>query len=915
MKRHSVIIERILLENFLPLYATTGLDKIEINRHDSPNKLIIILGGNGSGKTFLLTEITLDPNESVADRTRGFNKIIPDKNGKKEIDILVDNAFRYRAVIHYPAKTPTKCFIEKENLETHEKVELNPNGNVSSYMDIIDAELGFTSSYLNIGYISDGVTNIIGMSATERNNYISTWLPAISEFLDGFKVVSKNHNILKRNVNMLNNDIAKLTTTDIQFELNNVNASIANLEQESDKVAENLTKAEMYHSLLNDVDRKTLHERISEIQSNGDSLKSRHEAIIGTFNEFKQYSGEKGREKLMQEITKLANDISHWENEIKEIDKLIIDLRVSIQDVQSKNESFKNVENMNLIDVTDMLKTLTTEQSTLRTIRENYTDSFPSYATALADEKDVFQAFHIIDDIKRISSKILEMIDVEEMRTKSFIIKSEAAETRIKIIDTSIEQIKSDIDEVSKRIYILQNNGIDPSIIDRKRNECTPDYCPLLKELLTYISPSKEISDLSSKLNDLISERNNLEMQKQTEFAAISNFKMVLVHIEDVDQMIYRQRDFIGRLPENIVTKFLQPAEFIVSDIDSIEASLKSFQEFISIQENLRNIETRLTSIKQAEQLIMMKDNLDKETQDKLRKYEESVNRRSEIINKLNSDEERLKTLRTLNDNANDIRSNVIEYNSSAIRHEMDRKELANNATHWYYRSHLRDIIFDLRDKKNRIRSELESLKSKKENLQGKIATKDILEKRRDDMMMKIKEYELLENIWSPRIGYPALLIEDFLAEVKEKTNKDLKSMWGDRLQIQDFIISNSEFSIPVIVDRDGRTFSISDASLCSDGEKATLALSISLAIIEIHSQRNVYNVVRLDEADAKLDDNRRRSYLSMVVDRMEEVGVDTCVAVTHNNEFDNVEADVILLPGTEISSTVLSNKNLIFTA
>jgi ABC-type siderophore export system fused ATPase/permease subunit len=74
-----------------------------------------------------------------------------------------------------------------------------------------------------------------------------------------------------------------------------------------------------------------------------------------------------------------------------------------------------------------------------------------------------------------------------------------------------------------------------------------------------------------------------------------------------------------------------------------------------------------------------------------------------------------------------------------------------------------------------------------------------------------------------------------------------------------------------------------------------------------------VYNVIRLDEADAKLDDLRRRSYLSMVVDRMEEIGISDCFAVTHNNEFDNVAADIILLSGAEQSINSLQNKNVIF--
>ena len=56
---------RIYLKNFAAFYYKLGLSEIEINKFDSPNKIVLILGENGSGKSSLLSEITPLPLEQT----------------------------------------------------------------------------------------------------------------------------------------------------------------------------------------------------------------------------------------------------------------------------------------------------------------------------------------------------------------------------------------------------------------------------------------------------------------------------------------------------------------------------------------------------------------------------------------------------------------------------------------------------------------------------------------------------------------------------------------------------------------------------------------------------------------------------------------------------------------------------------
>ena len=179
-----VKLRRIRIENFTILKEIMGKDSLEINFTDNP--ICIIIGKNGSGKSFLMG--TLSPTSFDLIKNRSGNPAIPDKIGLKELDLELDGKYLYKIKIVYDSKT--SCFIHKYNRYTNEDLgELNPNGNVNTYYDVLDRELGFTKSYINIGYLSESITNLIDMKPAERSSYISIWLPQLSDFIDSYKIV------------------------------------------------------------------------------------------------------------------------------------------------------------------------------------------------------------------------------------------------------------------------------------------------------------------------------------------------------------------------------------------------------------------------------------------------------------------------------------------------------------------------------------------------------------------------------------------------------------------------------------------------------------------------------------------------------------------------------------------------------
>ena len=119
-----------------------GLYEIFIDMTKCRNRITIIRGDNGSGKSTLSKAMNLfpDPNEAF----------IPGMKAVKEI-FLLDNNVKYNLCFIHDVKptgerTTTKAYIRK-SINDGPFVELNENGNVTSYKDILYDELGLDTNF------------------------------------------------------------------------------------------------------------------------------------------------------------------------------------------------------------------------------------------------------------------------------------------------------------------------------------------------------------------------------------------------------------------------------------------------------------------------------------------------------------------------------------------------------------------------------------------------------------------------------------------------------------------------------------------------------------------------------------------------------------------------------------------------
>lgn len=909
---HSVKLQRVLLENFLPLYGSTGLKRIEIDRTSSTNNIILILGENGSGKTFLLTELSPFPNESVANRVLGFQKIIPETDGRKEIDILVDNTFLYHFEIIYPQKGSTKCYMKKENIITGEIVELNQNGNVSSYIELLEQELNLTQNYINIGYISDGITNFIQMKASERNKYISQWLPVITEYLESYATVSKNKNIIKKQIDMLTAELNKIVAFDYKNDLEYTNATISELEQKLTDTQRKLTEGEVYKTMLQSKMNTSydIRDSIYAIKKSREELQIQYEQISTIISDISEFSEKGKKEKIAERIVSISTEIQTIAESITKLDKDLINIRSDIDELESKKSLQNEFSGTSLIETRELLEKLLKEQNDLRKIRENYLSSFPFYENTTITENEIDIIFKIIDEIRSLIKKMESIYMISTIKDKTYELTIDTKIKNIEQINSIIISLENEIEQLQRRTYVLNNNGLDDNIKDIINSvECSKE-CPLVKEIETYLNPSSELVILKNKIIELQIQIQKYNEEKQTLQVDIENHSLFLKYMEDLNHLLYIQRHIIGKLPENILSLFTNTTEEIISKIDTIDTIIKKFNEYISITNTLKLVSEKIEKIKNIESLLLMKEQISKNEQAIYTKYNTLREERNKLIEQKEYKEQQIKKLQLLYNNMENLDEQINQYNNAVELHNTKRIQSYMQSYIWYYYSHIKDILIKLKNEEINIKQLLSQQRVRKEEILHILSTRETLETKIEELKKQYELVSVLEKVWSPKIGYPALLIKEFLDDVKFHTNNDLDFIWDKHIQIKDFIMTNDEFSIPVIKENE---LEIQDAALCSDGERATLALAISLAIIEIHTKKSIYNILRLDEADAKLDDTRRKNYLSIILNRMKEIGIENSIIITHNNEFDAIPADVILLSPIDKYNVALSNKNIIF--
>jgi chromosome segregation ATPase len=154
----------------------------------------------------------------------------------------------------------------------------------------------------------------------------------------------------------------------------------------------------------------------------------------------------------------------------------------------------------------------------------------------------------------------------------------------------------------------------------------------------------------------------------------------------------------------------------------------------------------------------------------------------------------------------------------------------------------------------------------------------------------KLARVEAVRKYTSPTRGIQTFFIELYMNSMVQLANDLLGMMFEGRYRLEKFVINETEFRIPCV----GDGLPNDDVSSMSTSEVCMISMILSFTLLLQSS--SFYNILRLDEMDGGLDGKNRTNFPTLLDKLMTIMNVSQCVIISHNNEFDMSECDVIQL-------------------
>lgn len=840
------------LTNFINIVTAFNTETIEIDFSKSNNNVVLLTGPNGSGKTSILSCLHPFPTNGNMDVRSDNPIIVPRENGYKEIHIS-DGDDLY-VIQHFYTKNGDKHII-KSYIQKN-GVELNENGNVTSFKEIVEKELGLEQDYMKLTRLGSNVTNFIDMKRQERKNFTGKIISEADIYLSYHKKIMADKNKVNIQINHTSDLIRRLQVDDLG-ELKKAQKSLQHqIEDLTKKIEKANSELSVLQYQLNDCgDIPAMRERIqekekelkhiqkalaraSEIKISISTLKSMiEEAKIAILKAKSSLDTNViTRTGILNQLDSIANEIDSIRREIARIedDQNIKDMEANIELLRetirrrAKESGISGyVRPCSKAEMEDLIKMLDKCMDIL----------LSTYELGKGPIQKAVSFFHTKTDIEKYTRENKEKIKRNKMQSLC-------------------EQVYA---EVSKDIGLLGPDCKNPS-------GCRVyDFYQRIYEYATQ-APDKVIEDETF-----------LAYTKM----AYNNIQTVLKYLRDY-------HDIFEKMPECIKDQFLMSTvlthicnmEWIYDkDIIFHELGLITDDELQDADlEELSRQKSMLAQYKKANSNIEYFQN----------KLEELIDSRTSLMGQLDEVKE---TINSLNREIEEKEASVSDYEDMvvAMEHEdeveTEFNDLKSKLTLASQLSlQIREktsVLNDLQFRKNKMSKTHQDNEFRIENY--KRYKKDL-----DELSSKFTDLEYLARALSSREGIPLIFIQAYLKDIKDVANQLLDVVYDGDLHLEDFEITADEFGIPYST----KGTTVKDVIYASQGERSFISLALSFALT--YKSISKYNIMLLDEIDATLDISNREKFLHVLEMQIDMIHAEQVFVISHNDMFNAYPVDIV---------------------
>ena len=887
---------RLRLENYIGIYNGMGLNHIEIDFSKCIHKVLIIKGDNGTGKSTIFKALT-----PLADSSINF---IPDKTAIKEIAYETDFQtilnIKYESVVKDGIRRPTKCYLNRLNPDGSIE-NLNPSNNITTAKEVIYDILGIDDNFITLSQLSANKKGLGGLKPSERKRYVNSIISSLAVFNNIHKMISTKSTVLKSiidsyvtklnqigNVAIVEDAIKKdtLALKELDNKKNGLISEIATIKAE-------LSRLDTSGNFLNDYKDLSMRKIIleKEIRELPDIEEYSEEKLIQYEKDMARY--EANEEMLSSRAKEILDNESELSNNITELQIKLDSLydKDHMDDLNSKIESTKKE--------LESYKPFFSLFETYKNISEQ------DYETV----KLVIEKFNsTVETIFQTYSETVRKESMNSLRTG----KNEVILDHTEIL-SGLEKQLEDLRTEKRDVEFLNNRSKDYNKIPDDCNHKSD--CPFIKDIVeakNLLKSRQSLYSLSTKINstlDAIESAKNLAEENMMKTQCLYEMKSILEYIQSMSKII---RKFPGTESLDSINTLYHNIEYgIRLNFESVD----KYQEFKNISTIVSALEDDLHSYESAKEKLI------------------SANAEIRILQeKIDTD---LKNLSTIRDSKvsvlaeiEKIRSSKLEIKSvlDSIRYAKINKEKFEEVS-----EELQSItskidsmekdtvaIKELTDRLNRRGAELSAL----QNTDLPALTKAIEENKyrivlfeqytRDSQEYgaKYNEIQMIKKYTSIH-GIQTVYMSVFMNSILNMTNALLTLLFRGRFTLQPFIINENEFNIPC-ADSEGRIRE--DISLMSDSQLSMISMLISFVLLRNSS--NKYNIIKLDEVDDNLDNMNRIQFSILIEQIMIDLGFDQCLIISHNNELDLSNTDIVILKMESqemIDSLYNSGGNIVF--
>ena len=895
------------LHGLIGVYSASGKKEIYIDFTRCRNNIILIIGENGAGKTTIweaLQPIPLPPSKFI-DKEPGF----------VELEYIHQDTL-YKIRIEYPItnsreRGQTKAFISR--ISNNEELELNPNGNIGSYKSALYSEFNLDPNFVSLSQLSSEDMGIVSKKPSERKKFVASILDSIEVYNNIHKTLSKRSTIFK---SMINSITAKIDTIGNQekllTQLNALTNRIQRLNNEKSKMIQDLALCESTIRLTDpNGEIQNIYKSVS------DDLYSIHQQLKGYDIYMKKISESFGttslddlvklHKTLSDKIYTLSVDINKTEDKIRE---LLISKEEDVKYIQIKTAKVNSLQSQFNFEYVEQR---------LESIRKSIDDCIDIFDTIGININNILTKDEFIHSINIITD-IKDAINV---------VKSSSDEILLNDVLRDLRQGYSGIGDIEPNQRVLQSyidmiNQIDKDIerysgmleyvreLQKRPSNCNIDECAFIKKSLecSSLEPGKNIERLYIERGELVKKK---EKQEKYINRLIESQKIYSM-INNIIRVIEQNKNILNRLPTG---RYITDLDYFLNNFTSVTmlnnlTNVQDTLQYANVLEQYKYYQTEIIKAESDYKIYKNNAEIIDEINEEITKLNSKL---SNVISHIESRRDFLKQLQgekvELDDKIKSLDNSIRILKEQEILKEKEEALLSRLATI----SNNMEIIKQEINKQNIINSNIATIDRDlipacEEKDEIMYALKQ-LEEYNAELSVYNEKYsviELIKKYSSPtKAGIQTLFMQLYMGKTISMANELLSLLFNGKFELLPYVINDSEFRIPCV----NKESSVhhDDISSCSSGERSMISMMISFSLL-YHSS-TMYNILRLDEIDAALDQNNRSSF-PLVLDRfMRELGVEHCIMISHSSEADMSNVDIILLKPVDNN---IPSGNIIFT-